>query len=360
MRSKWLKAISRKDFNPNDKSNSTRVCSKHFKEDDFIPNKKNRRLKRTSVPSIFPCCSSYQIETEDKPRTPQKRHLDQFAYPSPKRNCQNTSNADMEDAELLLNFFKTASQKATIHIEPISADVQNTEVLFNFSEIPPNETNSNIESISEDVRHAELLLNFTETIFSHESNINIESIKNFNNQNSQTKLKMTTIEKLQHENRKLKKLLDNKSKTISVLKEKNKCMSDKLEYYKNNIYFKNLEKMQVLEGEGLASTKILFLLTLIRNFSRKTPRWPESIIRECIMLRAVSPKGYKMIIHRNLLKLPSITTLNRYIGPVNGDTGFSDLIKERLQQEIQTLKPIEKMCSLIIDEMCIKPQGIYD
>ena len=53
-------------------------------------------------------------------------------------------------------------------------------------------------------------------------------------------------------------------------------------------------------------------------------------------------------------------TLHRYVGPIAGDVGFTDLIKQRLQEESHTLQPIERYCSMVIDEMAIKPQCIYD
>ncbi|KAG0428768.1 hypothetical protein HPB47_024264 [Ixodes persulcatus] len=53
-RQTWLKAISRKDFVPNDKSSSSVVCSLHFADSDYtLGSTKLRRLKRDAVPSII-------------------------------------------------------------------------------------------------------------------------------------------------------------------------------------------------------------------------------------------------------------------------------------------------------------------
>lgn len=66
---KWLKAMSRKDFIPNDKSASSVVCSLHFVGDDYSSDSpKRRRLKRTAVPSVFPGYPTYM-----QPQIPQKR-----------------------------------------------------------------------------------------------------------------------------------------------------------------------------------------------------------------------------------------------------------------------------------------------
>ncbi|KAG8180615.1 hypothetical protein JTE90_018233 [Oedothorax gibbosus] len=52
--------------------------------------------------------------------------------------------------------------------------------------------------------------------------------------------------------------------------------------------------------------------------------------------------------------------LLRFTGPVNGQVGFTQLIKARVIDEAQKLKPEEKFASLVVDEMAIKPQCIYD
>ena len=127
MKSAWLKAISRKNFQPNDKSNSSRVCSKHFKEDDYIPNTKYRLLKRASIPSIFPSSLSnhMEVEDEDAPRKSGKQQLDNWSYPSKIKDYPDLSNANMDDAKLLLNFFETVSRTVDVGIGPICADAEN-------------------------------------------------------------------------------------------------------------------------------------------------------------------------------------------------------------------------------------------
>jgi len=57
-----------------------------------------------------------------------------------------------------------------------------------------------------------------------------------------------------------------------------------------------------------------------------------------------------------LFSLPSYSTLQRYIGPSNLKEGFTQLIKRRLEEEIKQLKPAEKFCTIMFDEMSIKPQ----
>lgn len=51
-RARWLAAIRRDKWSPNTTSCYTKVCSRHFKEEDFIEFKR-RRLKKEAVPSVF-------------------------------------------------------------------------------------------------------------------------------------------------------------------------------------------------------------------------------------------------------------------------------------------------------------------
>ncbi|XP_064461914.1 THAP domain-containing protein 6-like [Ornithodoros turicata] len=51
LREKWLAAIRRDSWTPNS-SCYTKLCSRHFTEDDFIQGKR-RRLKKGVVPTVF-------------------------------------------------------------------------------------------------------------------------------------------------------------------------------------------------------------------------------------------------------------------------------------------------------------------
>jgi hypothetical protein len=102
--------------------------------------------------------------------------------------------------------------------------------------------------------------------------------------------------------------------------------------------------------------KAVFLLDIIKNYRLKVPRWSEKSVRLCTVWRFCSAKGYEFC-RRHLVKLPSKTTISRYLGPFNGR---DELIKERLMGEISILKnPIERICSLIIGDMAIREKMFY-
>lgn len=99
----------------------------------------------------------------------------------------------------------------------------------------------------------------------------------------------------------------------------------------------------------------LFLHDQILNYNKKKPRYSEATIRNCVMWRISSPKGYEYC-RKNLLKLPSRRTLQRYTGC---GKDVSELIKCRLTAEADSLQPVERICSLIIDDMAIKEKLQY-
>lgn len=103
-----------------------------------------------------------------------------------------------------------------------------------------------------------------------------------------------------------------------------------------------------------------FLLEQQRNFSKKTPRWSADCVRICLAWRYCPPKGYKFASLHGILNLPSKTTLTRFVGNIDCNTGVTPLIKEGLRLEAENLKDEEKFSSLIIDEMYIKSQLQYD
>jgi hypothetical protein len=73
-------------------------------------------------------------------------------------------------------------------------------------------------------------------------------------------------------------------------------------------------------------------------------------LRLCIGWRISSLKGYHY--EKSLvLKLPSRRTLERHLG--NGQE-VTNLIETRLKTETELLQPVERICSLIIIDMCIK------
>ncbi|KAG8182405.1 hypothetical protein JTE90_018296 [Oedothorax gibbosus] len=132
-----------------------------------------------------------------------------------------------------------------------------------------------------------------------------------------------------------------KNNKIKSLKMKLEEMSEKLEYFENNALLKNVEKMQVINKEGLATKQIQFILNQISNLDKKAPRWSKEVIRECVLLHASSPKAYESLLKTELFKLPKRSTLMRFAPCTNSQTrNASDLESEsELATEIVNYEP---------------------
>lgn len=86
-RQAWLKAISRKDFVPNDKSSSSVVCSLHFADSDYtLGSTKLRRLKRDAVPSVFSGYPTYMHPQKPPKRRKLERKVQDFPSDKKKRH----------------------------------------------------------------------------------------------------------------------------------------------------------------------------------------------------------------------------------------------------------------------------------
>ena len=89
---KWVKAIRREKWFP---TQSSVLCSTHFSDDCFVEGKKNRRLKKDAVPSIFNFPKHLQEDTNTKMKkrkSPKKRLLSSSPGPSPQKLAKFVSS----------------------------------------------------------------------------------------------------------------------------------------------------------------------------------------------------------------------------------------------------------------------------
>ncbi|KAH7953214.1 hypothetical protein HPB49_005927 [Dermacentor silvarum] len=109
-----------------------------------------------------------------------------------------------------------------------------------------------------------------------------------------------------------------------------------------------------------ADKKAVFLLHQIEFYGKKRVAYPEEVVRECVIWRFLSPRGYDHARTSGLLTLPARCTLQRYMGPSPTTSGMSNAMKQRLVHEASLLSSKQYMASLIKDEASIKPKCIYD
>ena len=71
-----------------------------------------------------------------------------------------------------------------------------------------------------------------------------------------------------------------------------------------------------------------------------------------------SRKAYSLL--RKLFILPSKATLVKMLQQTNIYPGYNSQVFDALQRKVATLKPIDKQCVLVFDEMAIKTQLLYN
>lgn len=308
---KWLKAISRENFTPNNnaKSVSQAVCSLHFQDTDYKTGLKKRCLKPLSVPSIFPSYPSYKVPK----LIPARRLLER------KDLITHLKKNNEKDS------FQPQLQKSVSAHSLESASVSVTEV-----------------ECSEALTPSDFLYMKCSIDNSSQTSWNIDSV----------------IHRLKQQNKSLM------CKNFRLNAKVKKLQSDldearqKLHVFENDKVHSCLDK--VIKAAGENNDHALILTEQILNFGKKVKQWDSKTLTKCVGLRFCSPKAYAFIQRNKILKLPCKSTLSTFIGNVSYDTGITPLIKERLKNEINNLSPHERYGSIIVDEMAIKSQMLFD
>ena len=157
---------------------------------------------------------------------------------------------------------------------------------------------------------------------------------------------------------KMKKSLEKKRKKIKVLTKKNirkektiKGLLKKLESMKHL----DADQTQRLLSNFGHLTRDLFTNELKNSKKGKNSRYSDSIKQFAVSLHFYSPRAYEYV--RKSLHLPCSATIRAWAAAIQCEPGFLTDVIEHLQN---TLKDDEKDCILLVDEMAIKKEVIWD
>ncbi|KAH7953561.1 hypothetical protein HPB49_010084 [Dermacentor silvarum] len=146
---------------------------------------------------------------------------------------------------------------------------------------------------------------------------------------------------------------------LQKLQKKCDGVQEKLKQYEEDRAVQSITKIRKAAAEGDKTAE--FLVEQVENFSKARPTWQENTVRECVLWKATSRKGYDHVRARKLLRLPCRSTLQKFVGSSTGETKINRLIRERLQVKRRSLlSDKEPYCSLIVDEMSIQQKVTYD
>ncbi|KAH7977684.1 hypothetical protein HPB49_003171 [Dermacentor silvarum] len=157
----------------------------------------------------------------------------------------------------------------------------------------------------------------------------------------------------------LKMKIKRQQEALQKLQAEHDAMRQRLQDYDQSKEIQDFVDLLKSADEG--DKNALFIKNQVCNYCSKKPKYNETILRECVLWKACSSKGYEHVRIRNLFKLPCRATLQNYVGQSTGEIGVTTLIRERLRVEYEGLSvEQEAFCSLIIDEMAIDQKVIYD
>ena len=94
----------------------------------------------------------------------------------------------------------------------------------------------------------------------------------------------------------------------------------------------------------------------------RSMRWHPLMIKWCIYLKHLSSGAYEALRTSGCVKLPSQRTLRDYTHYVRAHPGFSEDVDKQLIEaaELQTCEEFQKHVALVMDEMYIKEDLVYD
>ncbi|KAH9372161.1 hypothetical protein HPB48_009706 [Haemaphysalis longicornis] len=154
-----------------------------------------------------------------------------------------------------------------------------------------------------------------------------------------------------------------------ALKTKNERLRRTVDSYKEEL-LKLKEAAHVsafLEATSDAekgNAKALLIVDLVKNYQKKKPQWSKTTLRHSTILRNLSTKAHEYLRSEDLLKLPCNKTIQKYMGAVSGEVGFTQLVGCCLETEMQALgmpqsKPpwtIQNTCGVFFTKGCTGEQ----
>lgn len=153
--------------------------------------------------------------------------------------------------------------------------------------------------------------------------------------------------------RKLKKMLLDLEEDIQ---QKGACLSDGLHKDFSNI-------IGGIENElPEDSFEKLFWQEQKKCFQKspKAVRWHPMMIRFALHIHLRSPSAYQALKESNVIKLPCERTLRDYTNTVHPSTGFHKTVFDDLKHQAGKLNEIQKYVVLMLDEVSIKDDLVYD
>ncbi len=328
----WIKNIPRENWTP---TKWSQICSLHFHEDSFTYDSqdlrrdsgqvKKRRLKKGSVPTVFPSCPSYLSKVPIKKRSEaassvNRRKSDEERLEAANRNFLKSDV--VHDFEELLAKLKKEHLPTSSYLLKREEDL----LVMGFEDSPSAEELKFAVTIRED-------LSFTLTY----------------------KGMVVPASQARH-------LIQNKVATVSSvlnvtawLNNYPRAQNDQNKNFLQTLASHLQEYMKQNELDEDQEIKLGFLAEQLRvqlagtkKFAR---RYSPSLLACAMLWKCTSTSLYKQIVEQGVLSLPSVSHLTHMSTSLSMSTGLTDTTLKYLKARLASLGDFERIVMLQIDEM---------
>lgn len=147
---------------------------------------------------------------------------------------------------------------------------------------------------------------------------------------SQTDLDVKrVIEDSKRTNNRLQKKISRLKQSLQTLQSKYDTARERLTPFESSKEIASF--FNLLKSADAGNKTGQFVKNQVSNFVSKKPEHSESILREYVLWKACSNKGYEHVRTRGLFKLPCRATIQKYVGHTTGEIGVASLITGSLE-----------------------------
>ena len=155
-----------------------------------------------------------------------------------------------------------------------------------------------------------------------------------------------------------RKVVRRKSVVISKLKKKVKSLKETPLRSRKGKFKKDIIIEYINENFSEQTARFLTTQINLQGKEKNAVRYTDGDKELAMALYYQSPKCYKTL--RKLFRLPSKSTLLEWIQVIDVKPGISEFILNILAAKVKTMSDSEKNCSLLVDEVSLKPGYQYD
>ncbi|XP_050497702.1 uncharacterized protein LOC126878851 isoform X1 [Diabrotica virgifera virgifera] len=390
----WLKIIKRNrlsKYTPLRVYKNFRICSRHFKEEDRVPDLKSGRrgIIRGAIPRLFLPPQDYQDEdylAYARPSTTQldvSNNMEQDRNARPSTSQQDIMETDIEETPAKRRFIdhdyaksSTSQQDLSDNMEQdrnarpstsqqviMETDIEETPAKRRFIDIEHDYAKSST-SQQDLSKNMEQDRNVTPSTSQQDLSDNVEQDRNTGGKEQGRKARRSILKSIQisrkqyltPKKRKLYTKIVASSNRIHKLAYRLSSYQEKLQAAKRlseTVPFRKL-------AEKVNPLTYTFILSQIRTQQQKLKGRKFTIDEKVLALTLFkgSGKGYKLL--SKIFSLPSKRTLTNLLNKIKLNPGINEIMFKMLQKSVHKMTPRDRHCVLMFDEMFLSTRLQYN